>query len=394
MGITLLLLLIEVLTLAVIRQHYYDRSWMRYYFFITVNSVLSIWLWVLWFRIMSFRGAYDEQVNMWVLMNFRGMAVGLVIPRVIMIISHYAGRIKNRGQGTHNRVFTNTGISLAAVMMLIITAGTFYGRYNFRTEYHEIVIRDLSRDLDGLRIVHISDLHLTSFYHRQELLDDLMKRINELEPDILVNTGDFVNVGWREAGRFDTILAKASARYGKYAIMGNHDFGTYNPFFTEADMEINSRLIKRFIEASGYRVLNDEFTMLKIGEAGIALAGVNTKGSFPDIIHGDLEKALEGIYGADLKILLAHDPNQWDLEIAGKTDVDITLSGHTHGMQIGIMTEKIKWSPARYFYPRWGGLYREGDQYLVVTRGLGVMGMPFRIGMPPEITVITLKKEP
>jgi len=221
-----------------------------------------------------------------------------------------------------------------------------------------------------------------------------MKRINELEPDILVNTGDFVNVGWREAGRFDTILAKSSARYGKYAIMGNHDFGTYNPFFTEADMEINSRLIKRFIEASGYRVLNDEFTMLKIGEAGIALAGVNTKGSFPDIIHGDLEKALEGIYGADLKILLAHDPNQWDLEIAGKTDVDITLSGHTHGMQIGIMTEKIKWSPARYFYPRWGGLYREGDQYLVVTRGLGVMGMPFRIGMPPEITVITLKKEP
>ena len=394
MGITLLLLLIEVLTLAVIRQHYYDRSWMRYYFFITVNSVLSIWLWVLWFRIMSFRGAYDEQVNMWVLMNFRGMAAGLVIPRVIIIISHFAGRIKNRGLGTHNRVFTNTGISLAAVLMLIITAGTFYGRYNFRTEYHEIVIRDLSRDLDGIRIVHISDLHLTSFYHRQELLDDLMERINDLEPDILVNTGDFVNVGWREAGRFDTILTKASARYGKYAIMGNHDFGTYNPFFTEADMEINSRLIKRFIEASGYRVLNDEFTMLKIGEAGIALAGVNTKGSFPDIIHGDLEKALEGIYGADLKILLAHDPNQWDLEIAGKTDVDITLSGHTHGMQIGIMTEKIKWSPARYFYPRWGGLYREGDQYLVVTRGLGVMGMPFRIGMPPEITVITLKKEP
>lgn len=394
MGITLLLLLIEVLTLAVIRQHYYDRSWMRYYFFITVNSVLSIWLWVLWFRIMSFRGAYDEQVNMWVLMNFRGMAAGLVIPRVIIIISHFAGRIKNRGLGTHNRVFTNTGISLAAVLMIIITAGTFYGRYNFRTEYHEIVIRDLSRDLDGIRIVHISDLHLTSFYHRQELLDDLMERINDLEPDILVNTGDFVNVGWREAGRFDTILTKASARYGKYAIMGNHDFGTYNPFFTEADMENNSRLIKRFIEASGYRVLNDEFTMLKIGEARIALAGVNTKGSFPDIIHGDLEKALESIYGADLKILLAHDPNQWDLEIAGKTDVDITLSGHTHGMQIGIMTEKIKWSPARYFYPRWGGLYREGDQYLVVTRGLGVMGMPFRIGMPPEITVITLKKEP
>lgn len=393
MGITLLLLLIEVLTLAVIRQHYYDRSWMRYYFFITLNTILSIWLWVLWFRIMSFRGMYDEQGNMWVLLNFTGMAAGLVIPRVIIIIFHYAGKIRNRGHGTHHRVLTNTGISLAAAVMLIITAGTFYGRFNFRTEYHEIGIKNLISDLDGIRIVHISDLHLTSFYHRQEMLDDLMKSINDLEPDILVNTGDFVNVGWREAGRFDTILVKASGKYGKYAIMGNHDSGTYNPFFTEADIGNNSRLIRRFIESSGYRVLNDEFTMLRIGEARIALAGVNTKGSFPDIIHGDLEKAIEGIYGADLKILLAHDPNQWDLEIAGKTDMDITLAGHTHGLQIGILTKNIKWSPARYFYPRWGGLYREGEQYLIVNRGLGVMGMPFRIGMPPEITVITLRTE-
>jgi predicted MPP superfamily phosphohydrolase len=118
--------------------------------------------------------------------------------------------------------------------------------------------------------------------------------------------------------------------------------------------------------------------------------GVMTKGSFPEIIHSDLNKAYSGTDSADLKILLAHDPNQWEKDVTGKTDIDITLSGHTHGMQIGILTKRVKWSPARYFYPQWNGLYKTGEQYLIVNRGLGVLAIPFRIGMPPEITVITL----
>jgi predicted MPP superfamily phosphohydrolase len=115
--------------------------------------------------------------------------------------------------------------------------------------------------------------------------------------------------------------------------------------------------------------------------------------SFPHIIHGDLAKAISGLDSADLKILLSHDPNQWEEEVTGKTDIDITLSGHTHGMQMGIMTKKIRWSPAKYFYPHWNGLYKQGNQYQYVNRGLGVIGIPFRIWMPPEITVITIKRE-
>ena len=148
--------------------------------------------------------------------------------------------------------------------------------------------------------------------------------------------------------------------------------------------------MKKYIASSGYKVLNDESAMVNVRNSRVAVIGVMTRGSFPEIIHGNLSKAYSGTDSADLKILLAHDPNQWEKDVTGRTDIDLTLSGHTHGMQIGIYTKILTWSPARYFYPNWSGLYRKEDQYLYVNRGLGVLGIPFRIWMPPEITVITL----
>jgi hypothetical protein len=123
------------------------------------------------------------------------------------------------------------------------------------------------------------------------------------------------------------------------------------------------------------------------------MIGIITMGSHRHIEHGDLGKAISGLDSVDLKILLSHDPNQWTMDVEGKTDIDITLSGHTHGMQIGIMTKKFRWSPAKYFYPHWNGLFSEGKQFHYVNRGLGILGIPFRIWMPPEITIITLKRE-
>lgn len=393
MWLFIILIITEILTLKVIRQHFYEKSWMSYYFLITFHAILSIWLWILWFKASSYRGIFDEPGNIWVLTNLTGMMAAVVFPRIILILFHFSGWLARKKTGGHNRILTNSGLIISVLIFLVIAVGTIKGRYNFKTENITVKIKGLKPDLDGLKLVQISDLHLTSFYHHQEMLERLMFKINEQNPDLLINTGDFITIGWREFSRFDTILNKAKAKYGSFAVMGNHDFGTYHPHYTDAERDNNVLLMNRFIASSGYRVLNDEFAIVNIRESKIALIGVMTRGSFPRMIHGDLKNALRGIYGADLKILLAHDPNQWDIDVTGKTDIDLTLSGHTHGMQAGILTKNFRWSPARYFYPRWNGLYKVGEQNLVVNRGLGVLGIPFRIGMPPEITVITLESE-
>jgi hypothetical protein len=281
----------------------------------------------------------------------------------------------------------------SAVIFSIIIFSTLHGRFNFKTEEITIRIKGLHPDLDGLRIVQLSDMHLAGFYHHPEVLEDVMNKVNSTKPDLILNTGDFVTYGWREYDRNDTILLKAKSKYGNYAIMGNHDFGTYHPFYSEADRYNNILILNNLVKASGYTVLNDENTVVKINNARLILIGITTMGRHPNIIHGDLDKAITGIDSADLKILLSHDPNHWEAKVTGKTDIVITLSGHTHGMQMGIITKGFRWSPSKYFYPNWGGLYLHGQQVQYVNRGLGVLSIPFRIWMPPEITVITLQKE-
>jgi predicted MPP superfamily phosphohydrolase len=393
MILFIILITTEILNLVVIRQHLFDKSWIRYYLFMTLNAVLSIWLWILWFETVTYDGIYDEPAHIWILMNLAGMFCAVVFPRIILSIFHFSGRYTKRRIGGHSRILTNTGLIISAFIFSVIAEGTLFGRFNFKTEQYTVTIKGLNRDLDGLRIVQISDLHLSSYYHHKDILLKAVKKVNELKPDIIINTGDFITFGWREFGRFDTILSIQRSKYGNFAVMGNHDFGTYQPDYTEADRDNNVLIMHNKIKASGYTLLNDEFTNVKIRNATIALIGITTKGSFPHIVYGDLEKAIDGIGEVDLKILMSHDPNHWEEATLGKTDIDLTLSGHTHGMQMGIITKKFKWSPARFFYPRWNGLYVVDDQQLVVNRGLGVLAVPFRIWMPPEISLITLKAE-
>lgn len=326
-------------------------------------------------------------------MNLNGMICAVVVPRLILITVHFSGKLARIRSGGHIRWLTNTGMTFSAIIFSIIALGTLVGRFNFKTESVTINVKGLNKDLDGLRIVQLSDMHLSCFYHHRQLLMEVMKKVNSYKPDLILNTGDFISYGWREFGRNDTILSIAVSRYGNFAVMGNHDFGTYDPFFTEADRDNNVLIMNNLIKSSGYKVLNNEYSKVKIGNAKLALIGITTKGRFPDIIHGDLGKAISGLDSVDMKILLSHDPNQWELAVTGKTDINLTLSGHTHGMQMGILTKKFKWSPAKYFYPHWNGLYKERNQAQYVNRGLGVLAIPFRIWMPPEISVITLRSE-
>ena len=391
MLLFLILLITEILTIAVLRQHYYHYSGTKHFLSLVIHVILSLWVWIFFLAFSYYNSFYDNPQHVWLMMMLAGMVTAIVFPRIILIILHFTGKMINYKSGSHLRWMTNAGIAIMAAIILIITFSTVFGRFNFKTEEVTIEIDGLNNDLDGLKIVQLSDLHLNSFYHHKKKLQRVMEKVNALKPDLLLNTGDFVTFGWREFERNDTILSKAKSRYGSYAIMGNHDIGTYDPDFTEADRENNILKMNDLIRKSGYQVLNDEFRIINIGSARIGMIGVLTKGRHPNMIHGDLDKATMGLDSVDLKILMTHDPNHWIKDVSGKTDIEISLSGHTHGMQMGIITKKIRWSPVKYFYPHWNGLYKIADQFHYVNRGLGVLAIPFRIWMPPEITVITLR---
>jgi predicted MPP superfamily phosphohydrolase len=327
------------------------------------------------------------------LTNLGAIISGIVIPRILIVLMHFSGKLMKIKSGGHIRWLTNTGLVFMVAVLAILTPGTLHGRFNFKTEEITVSIDGLNKDLEGLKIVQISDMHLNTFFHHKKQLIKVMEEVNRINPDLLLNTGDFVSFGWREYERDDTILLIAKSRYGNFAILGNHDVGTYDPDFTEADRNNNILIMNNLIKASGYQILNDEFKIVNIGKARVALIGVVTGGRYPNMTHGNLDRAISGLDSSDFKILLSHDPNHWTEAVTKKTDIELTLSGHTHGMQMGIITRKFRWSPSKYFYPHWNGLYKEGNQYQYVNRGLGVLSIPFRIWMPPEISVITLKKK-
>jgi uncharacterized protein len=385
-----ILVLSELLTIVVIRQHFKGISKAKYYVALVINSILSIYLWILFIQVSSFRGSFDDPGHVWLKMNLMGAFCAILGPRVLLDLLHFTGKLLKPWKGHHVRSLTNTGFIIWFVIFSIVITGSTAGRFNFKTDNVTVRIPGLNSDLEGLTIVQLSDMHLASFHrHRGELLK-VMEMVNSLKPDIIINSGDFVSNGWKEFDGCDTILALARSRFGNYAVLGNHDIGTYNPDFDEAGRISNMIRMNELITASGYKVLNDESTFLRVGGATIAFIGVITRGRHPHMIHGDLGKAMAGTDSASLRILISHDPNHWEQAVRNKSKIDLTFSGHTHGMQMGILTKAFKWSPSQYFYPRWNGLYSGQNQYLYVNRGLGLLAIPFRIWMPPEITVIKL----
>lgn len=393
MPVFIILLTLEILTYLVLREHYQNRSKPKFYISLTINFILSVFLWYFFIKSRTYKGFYDNPENISFHMNLAAIVCAVVFPRFLLSFLHFTGRLIRIRKGTYIKGFTVTGLFLSILIFLTISCGTFIGRFNFRTEEITLKIKNLKPGLDGLKIVQISDMHLPGFYNHYDKLQKAIGIVNALKPDIIINTGDFISFGWREFDSCDTILARAKSRYGNYAILGNHDIGTYMPGSKLADRADIMMKVSDKIKASGYQLLHDSNIITEINGVKVAFIGVITGGRHSRIIHGDLRKAMEGTDSTDFKIFLCHDPNQWETDVAGKTDIDLTFSGHTHGMQIGLITKWFRWSPAEYFYPHWNGLYSEGIQYQYVNRGLGTLTIPFRICMPPEVTVVNLAAE-
>ncbi len=285
---------------------------------------------------------------------------------------------------------SKVGIVLASLPFLGFIWGMVRGRFNFRVESQKIAFPNLPKSFEGLKIVQVSDIHIGSFKGFPKQVEAAIDMINDQQPDIIFFTGDLVNNFAEELDGWIPILARMKARVGKYSILGNHDYGNYYHWNSPTEKAENFKNIVDAHSKIGFQLLNNQSVTLTNNDERIAIIGVENWGRPPFPQYADFAKASIGTENIPFKILLSHDPDHWGAKIMNKTNIDLTLSGHTHGMQFGLKFAGKEWSPAKYKFKRWAGLYQEGKQYLYVNRGLGYIGYPGRVGMPPEITVLVL----
>ncbi len=281
----------------------------------------------------------------------------------------------------------------AAVPFVSFLYGMVRGAYQYTVHRVDVALPNLPVGFHGLKIVQISDLHVGSF-NSPEPLEKAIAIVNAQKPDVIFFTGDLVNNEASETNGLLDTLRKIQAPMGVFSTIGNHDYGDYISWDSPDAKRTNFERLKAVHGELGWRLLMNEHVALEKNGDTIALIGVenwSASMSFPK--RGNLSQAIAGSESHPVKILLSHDPTHWDAQVRKDfQDVDITFSGHTHGAQFGIEIPGFRWSPVQYVYKQWAGLYQSGKQYLYVNRGLGFLGYPGRVGISPEITVMTLNK--
>lgn len=314
---------------------------------------------------------------------------------LIRSLAHKASSTKVDGEKMKRRTFFNRlALGVGALMLGSFLWGTTKGKFGWRIMKNRLSFDNLPKSFDGLKIVQISDLHLGSFNKNYEPLIEAVQLVNELEPDYIFFTGDLVNDSPDEAEPWIEIFQKLKAKRGKYAILGNHDYGWGR--LTEEEKDSNSLGVIEMNERMGFKVLANSHDILEKNGEKIALVGVENWGYseqnwFPT--RGDYGRSVSGMEDVPFKILLSHDPTHWDHHILDKETVDLTLAGHTHGGQLGIRIPGLfELSAGQLFYQRYAGLYSKGRQHLYVNRGMGFLIFPGRVGMPPEITLHELNR--
>jgi predicted MPP superfamily phosphohydrolase len=376
------------------------------YFGITVTML--VWLLVL--MLIQSRLGYDRFYS--AILLFTGAFILFYVPKLFFIVfqllrdivfllgegfvlvagkSHSASETVRSISGSG--FLLQIGVLAAGLPFVFILYGIFIGRFNYKEKHVVISSPDVPEGFNGTRFVQISDFHIGSFSGNTERIRKAVEAINKADADYLLFTGDMVNTKATEVLDFLPELKKLNPRKGMFSVLGNHDYGDYYPWDSVDARNRNLELLAALQAEAGFRLLRNESILLRSGEDSIALIGIENWGLPPFPQHGDLRRAVEGVREVPFKILLSHDPSHWDAEVLKKTGIQLTLSGHTHGMQFALKIPGIHWSPVKFKYPRWAGLYREGNQYLYVNIGLGFIGFPGRVGTPPEITVLEIRKE-
>lgn len=323
---------------------------------------------------------------MWALFSY----FSIYIPKLLFVICDSAGRLAGRLLHRRARGFTIAGCALAATAFATLWWGATINRFNIDVRRVTVDVADLPDAFDGFTIAQISDLHVGTFGSDTAFVSKLVDRVNRLKADLIVFTGDIVNRQTSELPPFTAPLSRLSAPHGVYSILGNHDYGDYYNWPSPAAKEQNMAELRKLQHDMGWRLLDNETATLHLQGDSIALIGVQNIGDPPFPVYGSLAQAYPTLNDSVTKILLTHNPAHWCDSIADSphTNVALTLSGHTHAMQI----ELFGLSPAAFRYRTWGGLYNDSrGQRLYVNIGAGEVAIPARIGATPEITLITLR---
>ena len=282
---------------------------------------------------------------------------------------------------------------LAAIPFASLLVGMVRGKYNYKVLHYALEFDDLPEAFEGFTLTQISDIHSGSFDNAEKVQYGV-DLINEQQSDVILFTGDMVNNKAEELIPWKETFAQLRAPMGKFSILGNHDYGDYTEWSSKEEKEHNLKTLIKIQEEMGFSMLLNETHFLEKDGQRLALVGVENwgKGGFKKA--GDLDKAVQQVAKDDFKILLSHDPSHWEEKVLPHAyPFQLTLSGHTHGMQFGIeIPGWFKWSPVKWRYKQWAGLYTEQQQWINVNRGFGFLGYPGRVGIWPEITKITLKR--
>jgi predicted MPP superfamily phosphohydrolase len=374
---------------------------------VLANSIyIATIVYTLLFFVASFTFNFREQGNGFTKFMF-GVLMGIFVSKILWVL--FIGiedltRLMRYGVGKATQTLPENGINRSEflnIIFLMIASLPFFSfiygmlktAYDYKIHRHTLYFPNLPAAFDNFKLVQLSDIHSGTFSKKDPLIEAI-KTINSLQPNLFVFTGDLVNNRSEEYTDYIDIFKNIKATHGQFSITGNHDYGDYVQWETKEAKKANFEQLKSYHDATHWKLLLNEHAVIEENGEKIALIGIENWGAKMRFArYGNLQKAHQGTENIPFKILLSHDPSHWDAEVREQyTDIDLTLSGHTHGMQFGVETKWFRFSPVQWVYKQWAGLYKAKNQFLYVNRGFGFIGYPGRVGIRPEITEITFKR--
>jgi predicted MPP superfamily phosphohydrolase len=379
-----------------------SNRWLLFAYFLFVIMVVGN---LLFYTVVLERSTSNEPRLMYAIGFFISLFVFQILVTILLLgedifripqgIYAYFSKMPDQVQFLPQRrkLISQIAIGLAAIPFASLLYGMFRGKYNFKVLSYKLEYDDLPEAFEGFKIAQISDIHSGSFDSPKKVQYGV-DLVNAQDADVVFFTGDLVNNRAEEILPWIQTFKKINAKHGVYSILGNHDYGDYSPWESPEAKKKNMEDLKKAQKKMGWDLLLNESRFIEKKGQRIAILGVENWGSGGFKKAGDLNKALSNVAAEDFKILMSHDPSHWEAEVLPHPfKIHLTLSGHTHGMQFGIeIPGWIKWSPVKWRYKQWAGVYQESDQRLNVNRGFGYLAYPGRVGIWPEVTVITLTK--